>query len=1197
MGAEAGDPGGRVNDSRVPPGNRVRRALRRLGTRRLLVGGLLAAVAVRWPLLSHESLDFATNLTDWYRFIAANGGFAALRYDFAEYAPAYLTLLAGAVSFLSELPAVLAVKAVSLPFDFLLAFFVHRCVGLKYPDAKEIPALAALAVLFTPTVLLNGALWGQADAIYTAFLLGGLSFLLAGRRRAAFALFGVAFGFKAQAVFLAPLLLCLFRKRAAAVRGFGWDFGWSALAYFGTLLPAWFLGRPLGEMLSTYLRQGQVYRHLTMDAANLWQWIPNDLYPFWPLGVLGALALVWGLAVLVGKSRAALTPDRIVFLAAFSVLVVPFFLPKMLDRYFFPAEVFAVVLAFWRPRLWFVPVGLGLTGLNVYLPNGAGFASPLLPYSWTAGVHLGLVVALAGLLLRDLGYSLRYRDLAASLRRAVRARGAAAAPLLLLLGAFAGVLSFGGAAGRFERPFGGDPAETRTLAAAANLSADPSPLPFPARFLSGFTGRSPTADGEAAYHFAGPPPPPAGHWLLGAVTFHLGAGSENALLARLAAARVLMALLFAGAALLAGLALGRLLGNRWLAAGATLLAFSAGLGAGGYDRVTLEGAPAVFGLFLAFHGLVVFAAGGFRREGRRPALLRCGAGMLFGFGAGALLLVFAAVGLLSGWLRRGAAVPPVGWGPPAEGSRPVGAGPGDDAGPGEGAGRGPPGNGAFALLGAFALVVGGAVFGSGAASRAALPAGGGGGETGATAGTSTLPVSDRSAGGVAPGPSRSFRERSSGSAARWLVPGGFLPGADPDPAFAAGLALAEARRPHAAAARRERFLPGAPGGADPVRNAAGRVGLVAALLTLGGLVGALCSRRRLLLLPLAVGGWGGALLGEAFGGAPGSFAALSLGPAVVLGALLALALCRLPGLARSRVFPGLFVVLASAVFLGSGYRAARAGSATDSATDSVGGTVDLRGPVGEDLQRVRRVLERRVWHRPDRAGRFSTRRPRPGGGALRLEEQAVFVPPGSFPGAEAADWLFAGSVVADREEQRRFAGFVVAGERRPGLLTPRNRTVFLYHRLAHDGEVDDLLEAAGAPLVRARFDLHRSGGRLLYVREDCRPADLRWRFHLHLEPEDEGDLPPYRRPYGFDNLDFQFRDRLVEGPVAGAVEGEAGGADEGQNERAARSGRCVAAVRLPDYPLRSLSTGQFRRLPDSPPVEVWGIRFAPGESR
>ena len=1097
-GPDSRKPNGGTDASGFPPENPVRRFLRRVGHRKLLVGGVLAAVAIRLPLLSHESLDFTTAYSHWYDFIAANGHFAALRYDFAVYAPAHLTLLAGAVSFLSALPKVIAVKAVPLPFDFLLAFFAYRCVRPRYPESKEIPVLAALAVLFTPTVLLNGAFMGQADAVFTAFLLGGLSFLLGGRRRAAFALFGVAFGFKAQAVFLAPLLFCLFRKRAAGLR----DLGWSALAYLGTLLPAWFLGRPLGEMLSIYLRQGSVYRRLTMDAANLWQWVPNDFYPFWPLGALFTLALVWGLAALVARSRAVLTPERIVFLAAFSVLVVPFFLPKMLDRYFFPAEVFAVVLAFRRPRLWFVPVVLGLTGLNVYLVNVVGFASPVLPFPWAAGVHLGLVGALAWLLLRDLGYSLRLRDLAASLRGWAGARGAAS-PLLLLLLALAAVLAFAGAAGRFDRPFGGDPAETRALAAAANLSADPSPLPFAARAFSGFAGRVPDASGEVAYAFAGPPPPPAGHLLLGWVVGHFGSGAENTLAAQLLAARVLMALLFAGAALLAYLSLGRLLGNRWLAAGATLLASSGFLG-GDYDRVSLEGAPALFGMFLAFHGLVVFAQGGFRREGWRPALLRCGAGLLFGFGAGALLLTFAALGLLSELLLRCRAVS-------------AGAGDSDGAGGAPGGDAGPYRlqNRAFALLGAFALAVGGGVFGVGIASRAALP----GGEAEPTAGRAALPVSDRSAGGEASRPRSSLPERALGSAARALVPYALF-----------DFGEAEAGR-----------------GPGPI----GRAGLgAAALLTLGGLLGAALSRQRLLLLPLAFAGGGGAFLGEAAVGVPGAGGALPLGLAVVLAALLAILLAaglrRLPGEVGSRVLPFLFVVAAAAVFLRSGYGAALAGARADpgarSPAGSTAGAVALRGPVGEDLQRIRRGLARRVWRRSDRAGRFSTRTPRLGGGALRVEEQTVFVPPGSFPGAEAAAWFFAGSVVAAREEQRGFAGFVVASESRPGrgLLAPGNEAVFLHHRTAYDGEVDALIAAAGAPLGRGPFALHRSGGRLLYVREDCRPEDLEARFFLHLEPRDDRDLPPYRRPHGFDNLDFGFRDRLIEDGGGGGGGGGGG---------------------------------------------------------
>lgn len=1100
MGAGAGGPAGGAGDSRLPPGNPVLRLLRRIGHRRLLVGGVLAALAARLPLLSHESLDFATALTDWHDFIAANGYFAALQYDFSDYSPAYLYLLTASVYLLSAFPKVIAVKAASIPFDFLLAYFVHRCVALRYPDAKEIPALAAIAALFTPTVLLNSALWGQVDAAYTAFLVACLYGLLAGRRTAAFVAFGLAFAFKAPAAFLAPLLLGLLRKRAASPG----DFARSALVYALTLVPAVLLGRPLGELLSTYLSQVGSYGRLTMDAANLYQWLPDgpetSWYPFWPVGAALAVALLWGISTLVARSRAEITPDRIALLAAFSVLAVPFFLPKMLDRYFFPAEVFAVVLAFWRPRLWFAPVVLGFAGLNVYWVNGVRFESPFVPYSWAAAGLLVVIAVLFRDLLRDFGYSVRGRDFPAFLGRRLREGGAAAAPFLLLAAALGAVLWFGGAAGRFSRPVGEDRETARALAVAANLAADPTANRFSPAAFSGYTRRTLDREGAVAYEFEGRVPPPGGHLLLGFVVGHFGDDFPGQLVAQRTAARALMAVFFFLAALLAALSLSRLLGNRWLAAGAVLLAFASFLG-GGYDRVSLEGAPALFGFFLAFHGVVLFAVGGEARL--RPALLRCGAGLLFGLEALALVAPFVVLRLFAGGRRRGGAL--------AEGvSAPLVSVEAASA------------RKRTLALGAFALLVGGAVFGVGALSREALPRF----EAG-----SPLPVSAAvasAAGGVSAGVGdgaepASFLEGPLRSVGRVLLPYGLAYGW------------------------------GEPGLA------------VAGIAAVAALVFAAFSRFRLLLLPLALAGWVLSLVGV------GSGAALLLGVPLVLWTVAAGALRRLPTRAAGPVF----LVLAAALFVGSGRRASRA----PIPAASPAGVVSADAGAGEDLRRIRRTLRRRIWRRPDGPGRFSSRTPRPGGGRLRLEEQTVFVPTGSLP---AASWYFAGSIVVDREEQRPFAGFVVSAERDSGggSLTPGNERVFLHHRAAFDGEVGALVEAAGPPRVRSRFDIHldrgAGGGRLLYVREECRPEDFAGRFFLHLTPEDEGDLPPYRRPFGFDNLDFRFRDRLV-------TAGGDGGA----------GGRCVAAVRLPDYPIRAVATGQFRRRADNSPEEVWRVRFAP----
>ena len=89
---------------------------------------------------------------------------------------------------------------------------------------------------------------------------------------------------------------------------------------------------------------------------------------------------------------------------------------------------------------------------------------------------------------------------------------------------------------------------------------------------------------------------------------------------------------------------------------------------------------------------------------------------------------------------------------------------------------------------------------------------------------------------------------------------------------------------------------------------------------------------------------------------------------------------------------------------------------------------------------------------------------------------------------------------------------------------------------------------------------------LRYGRADCAAADLEPRFFLHLTPRDLADLPPHRREYGFDNLDFSFA--------------EVGGFHWRR--------QCQALLRLPDYPIAYLRTGQYA--PDA--GELWASDFS-----
>ena len=117
-----------------------------------------------------------------------------------------------------------------------------------------------------------------------------------------------------------------------------------------------------------------------------------------------------------------------------------------------------------------------------------------------------------------------------------------------------------------------------------------------------------------------------------------------------------------------------------------------------------------------------------------------------------------------------------------------------------------------------------------------------------------------------------------------------------------------------------------------------------------------------------------------------------------------------------------------------------------------------------------------------------------------------------------------------------------------------------------------LLQEARA-VVRSDFDVYLSGESektLIYHRAPCAPQDTQARFFLHLFPADAADLPAGDRPYGFENVAFDFREH-------GVILRRA----------------CAAFVTLPAYEVAVIRTGQWA--PDQPGQrQLWMAEFAPG---
>jgi hypothetical protein len=227
--------------------------------------------------------------------------------------------------------------------------------------------------LFLPTVVVNASMWGQADAMYAAFAVGGVYFVLRKRPWLACAFIGIAFSLKLQTIFLFPLLLLL-----VLLRYIPWK---SLLAiplvYVALDIPALLIGTSPSQLVSVYVAQTGTFDLLTLNAPNIYQYLGPSVTSS-ALRIAGiALTgfLVLALVVAVWWRRVEMSSTRIILAATVSVLLVPYFLPAMHERYFFLADALTVVAAFYLPRkLWALPVLEQFASFFAYLPFllGAG---------------------------------------------------------------------------------------------------------------------------------------------------------------------------------------------------------------------------------------------------------------------------------------------------------------------------------------------------------------------------------------------------------------------------------------------------------------------------------------------------------------------------------------------------------------------------------------------------------------------------------------------------------------------------------------------------------------------------------------------------------------------------------------------------------------------------------------------------------
>lgn len=324
-----------------------------------------AALAVRL-MLGYFTVGFESDVTTFkaWGLLANQVGYGEVYNQnvFLDYPPGYLYLL----SFLDLIRTglgidiysntyTLMIKLPSILADLVCGYFIYSLAKRRLDGGNSL--FLSAAYLFCPAVLVNSAVWGQADSFTTALLFGSLLFLFRDKIAPAALLYGLGVISKPQVLIFAPVFLfyTIFKKNwKGLVLGLVCGFGVILLVatpFIKDFNYFWLVGK--------YKETMDFYAYYSINAYNFWallgmNWVslPTEGIGLFVLNWAGpALAVVLcGLLMFFARRK-----DVIFACPALLMATVYLFSVKMHERYLFPALLFLLVpYIFTRDRrfLW-----------------------------------------------------------------------------------------------------------------------------------------------------------------------------------------------------------------------------------------------------------------------------------------------------------------------------------------------------------------------------------------------------------------------------------------------------------------------------------------------------------------------------------------------------------------------------------------------------------------------------------------------------------------------------------------------------------------------------------------------------------------------------------------------------------------------------------------------------------------------------
>lgn len=303
----------------------------------LVIITVLAAIA-RVCMFDYKSGDYLVHLSVWFDELKNAGGIKGLVNYKGDYNYPYVTIMA----ILTYLPfnSLYSLKTFSVIFDFLLAISAGSLTNLLSKDKKKTIFVYSF-VLFIPSVLFNGAMWGQCDSIYAFFVVLSLIYLLKEDYFKSFIFLGIAFSFKLQGILIIPVYIIYYvcKKKFSFLY-----FLLIPIINIILCIPSILVGVDIRNFFEIYLHQTNEYiGNLTLNFINIYSIFNGQPQILSKIGIIATIVICTLTLLYCIFKKPDFSDEQTFTLGMWFLIIETFILPSMHERYLFLGEALAVI--------------------------------------------------------------------------------------------------------------------------------------------------------------------------------------------------------------------------------------------------------------------------------------------------------------------------------------------------------------------------------------------------------------------------------------------------------------------------------------------------------------------------------------------------------------------------------------------------------------------------------------------------------------------------------------------------------------------------------------------------------------------------------------------------------------------------------------------------------------------------------------